>query len=66
MDVAFGTNVREHDTIGRLAGIDVDRRTRVVRNILVSGDGTVGPQVERRPLVAVPPDHFDVRSIRRR
>lgn len=60
MDLAFGTNVREHGYgIGRLAGIEADRRTHTVRNIIVSADGTIGSHTERRPLVAVPADHFD-------
>ena len=60
MDLAFGTNVREHGyRIGRLAGIKADRRTRAVRHIIISADGTVGSHAERRPLVAVPADHFD-------
>lgn len=59
MELTFGTNVREHGySIGRLAGIEVDRRTRVVRNLVISDDGTMGPTVERRPLIAVPADHF--------
>lgn len=60
MDLSFGTNVREHGYgIGRLAGIEADHKTRVVRNIIISADGTIGPHAERRPLVAVPADHFD-------
>jgi hypothetical protein len=58
MDLAFGTNVREHGySIGRLAGIEADRKTHVVRNIVISAD--VGSDIERRPLVAVPADHFE-------
>lgn len=60
MDLSFGTNVREHGYgIGRLAGVEADGRTRAVRNIIVSADGTVGSHAERRPLVDVPADHFD-------
>lgn len=60
MDLSFGTNVREHGySIGRLAGIEADRRTRAVRNIIISAAGTVDSHAERRPLVAVPADHFD-------
>ena len=43
MDLSFGMNVREHGyCIGRLAGIEADRRIRAVRNIIISTDGTVG------------------------
>jgi len=60
MDLAFGTNVREHFySIGRLAGLEADRTTHAVRNILVSPSGTVDDRAERRPLSAVPSDHFD-------
>src|SRR5581483_8882625 len=60
MDLAFGTNVREHGyRIGRLAGLDLDRGTRAIRHIVISEDGTHGPHVEKRPLAAVPMDHFD-------
>jgi hypothetical protein len=60
MDLGFGTNVREQGHgIGRMAGIEVERRTHVVRNIVISRTGQVGAQIERRPLAAVPMDHFD-------
>jgi len=60
MDLAFGTNVREHGyRIGRLAGLEVDRRTRTVRNIIISDDGAMGANAEKRALAAVPMDHFD-------
>jgi hypothetical protein len=60
MDLAFGTNVREHFyTIGRLAGLEADRMTHAVRNILVKPDSDSGTTEERRPLAAVPADHFD-------
>lgn len=60
MDLSFGTNVREHGyTIGRLAGVEANSRTRAVRNIMVSRDGTVGSDVQTRPLIDVPADHFD-------
>jgi sporulation protein YlmC with PRC-barrel domain len=60
MDLSFGTNVREHGySIGRLVGIEADRRTRAVRNIIISATGTVDSAAERRPLIAVPADHFD-------
>ena len=60
MDLAFGTNVREHGyTIGRLAGIEADRKTHVVRHIVIGAEGAAGSDLERRPLVAVPTDHFD-------
>lgn len=60
MDLAFGTNVREHFySIGRLAGLEADRTTQAVRSILVSPSGAVDGQAERRPLAAVPTDHFD-------
>lgn len=59
MELTFGVNVREHgDSIGRLAGVEVDRRTRIVRHIIMSPDGSLGPRVEKRPLVDVPADHF--------
>ena len=59
MDLAFGTNVLEHGySIGRLAGLDMDRRNHRVQSIVVSGDGTIGPAAETRPLEAVPVDHF--------
>ncbi|MCC7416740.1 MAG: hypothetical protein IT176_06310 [Acidobacteria bacterium] len=59
MDLSFGTNVREHGyRIGRCAGIEADRRTHAVRNIVVSADGSIGSNAERRPLAAVPADHF--------
>jgi hypothetical protein len=59
MDLAFGTNVKEHyQPIGRLAGLEADRRTHAVRSLLVSENGA--PDVaEKRPLSAVPADHFD-------
>jgi hypothetical protein len=60
MDLAFGTNVREHGyRIGRLAGLEMDRRTRAVRNIIITNDGTKVESAEKRPLAAVPMDHFD-------
>jgi hypothetical protein len=60
MDLSFGTNVREHGySIGRLAGIEADRRTHAVRNIVISAAGTVDDKAERRQLVDVPADHFD-------
>ncbi len=59
MDLAFGTNVREHYyRIGRLAGLEADRLTHAVRSILVRADGAVDANQERRPLAAVPADHF--------
>jgi len=58
MDLAFGTRVREHGySIGRLKGVEADARTRAVRNIAI-GTGASGSPVERRPLAAVPGDHF--------
>jgi hypothetical protein len=60
MDLSFGTNVREHGySIGRLAGIEVDKRTRAVRNIVISPSGTGDAKAERRVLADVPADHFD-------
>lgn len=60
MDLSFGTNVHEYGfIIGRLAGVEIDRRTRTVRSILVREDGTVGVKIERRPLLAVSADRFD-------
>ncbi len=59
MDLAFGTNVREHYyQIGRLAGLEADRLTHAVRSILVS-NGAGDARAEKRPLAAVPADHFD-------
>ena len=60
MDLAFGTNVREHYyRIGRLAGLEADGQTHAVRSIVVSADGAANGTEERRPLSAVPADHFD-------
>jgi hypothetical protein len=60
VNLSFGTNVREHGhSIGKLAGVEADRRTRTVRNIVISPDGIIGSNVERRPLGVVPADHFD-------
>lgn len=60
MDLAFGTNVREHGySIGRLAGLEADSRTRAVHNIVISSGGTIDAQSERRQLGDVPADHFD-------
>jgi hypothetical protein len=66
MDLAFGTNVRERFySIGRLTGLEADRMTHAVRSILVRSEET-GTNAERRPLAAVPADHFagdiDLRS----
>ena len=59
MDLAFGTNVREHFyNIGWLAGLEADKLTHTVRSILVSPDGPAA-RPEKRPLAAVPADHFD-------
>jgi hypothetical protein len=59
MDLAFGTNVREHFySIGRLSGLETDRLTHTVRSILVSPHGTLD-DAEKRPLASVPSDHFD-------
>lgn len=58
MDLAFGTTVKEHFySIGRLAGLEADRQTRAVRSILISGNGAADA-AEKRPLSAVPADHF--------
>ncbi|MBI4477068.1 MAG: hypothetical protein HY654_07830 [Acidobacteria bacterium] len=60
MELSFGTNVLEHGySIGRLAGIEADRQTRLVRNIIASANGSVDVDAEKRPLVDVPADHFD-------
>src|SRR5262249_2251412 len=60
MDLAFGTNVREHGyRIGRLTGLELGRGTRVIRHIVISEDGAQSAQAEQRPLAAVPMDHFD-------
>jgi len=60
MDLAFGTNVREHYyRIGRLAGLEADGRTHAVSSIVVSADGAASGGAEKRPLAAVPADHFD-------
>ena len=60
MDLAFGTRVREHGyVIGRLAGLEADSRTHVVRHLLITVDGTLRGDLLRRPLDAVPADHFD-------
>jgi hypothetical protein len=59
MELLFGTHVREHGyRIGRLAGLEVERRTHEVRKIFFSANGQMGPQTETRPLAAVPVDHF--------
>jgi hypothetical protein len=59
MELEFGANVREHFyTIGRLAGLETDRRTHEVRSILVSTDGATDTHAEKRPLAAIPADHF--------
>ena len=59
MDLAFGTNVKEHFySIGRLTGLEADRSTHAVRCILVTEDGAADA-AEKRPLAAVPADHFD-------
>jgi hypothetical protein len=60
MDLAFGTNVREHYySIGRLAGLEADARTHAVRAIVVSENGAADIGAQKRPLAAVPADHFD-------
>ena len=60
MDLAFGSNVREHFySIGRLAGLEADSFTRAVRNILVSTDGAASGQPQRRPFAAVQAEHLD-------
>ena len=60
MDLAFGTNVREHGySIGRLAAIEADRGTRAVRNIVISTGGAIDDSAQRRQLLDVPGDHFD-------
>jgi len=60
MDLAFGTSVREHGySIGRLAGLEADGRTHAVRNIVISPQGTVDGNSEKRQLADVPSDHFD-------
>jgi hypothetical protein len=60
MDLAFGSNVREHFySIGRLAGLETDRLTHAVRSILVSADGTTELGAEKRPFAAVQAEHPD-------
>jgi hypothetical protein len=59
MDLFFGANVREHGySIGRLVGVEVNRQSHAIRNIVVSRTGAVDQGAERRPLAAVPADHF--------
>jgi hypothetical protein len=58
MDLFFGTHVREHGyDIGRLSGIEADRRNRLVRRVIISTSGTIDT-AEKRPLAALPADHF--------
>jgi hypothetical protein len=60
MDLAFGAHVREHYyTIGRLAGLETDLNTHAVQSIVVRPDGATDLSAEKRPLAAVPADHFD-------
>jgi hypothetical protein len=59
MDLFFGTNVREHGySIGRLVGVEVNRQSHAVRNIVVSRTGAIDQDAEKRPIAAVPADHF--------
>ena len=60
MDLAFGSNVREHFyNIGRLSGLEADSLTRAVRSILVSTDGAQADAAQRRPFAAVQAEHMD-------
>ena len=60
MDLAFGSNVREHFyNIGRLSGLEADSLTRAVRSILVSADGAQADAAQRRPFAAVQAEHMD-------
>jgi len=59
MELAFGTDVREHFySIGRLAGLEADQQTHEVRNILVSAGRVLDDHAEKRSLAAIPGDHF--------
>ena len=58
MELAFGTDVREHFySIGRLAGLEADQQTHEVCNILVSPSRALD-HAEKRSLAAIPGDHF--------
>jgi len=60
MDLSFGTNVVEHGyRIGRCAAIEADRLNHSVRTIVISERGTMDTRAERRPLAAIPVNHFD-------
>ena len=60
MDLAFGSNVREHFyNIGRLSGLEADSLTRAVRSILVSPEGGPADAAQRRPFAAVQAEHMD-------
>ena len=64
MELLFGTNVREYgQLVGRLAGFEVDPRTRQVRKIIFSSDGALGNHVVMRPFASVlaEPGEIDIR-----
>jgi hypothetical protein len=54
MDLLIGCHVRDHGhRSGRLAGFELDPATALIRRIVFSRDGNLGPHAMTRPLAAV-------------
>jgi hypothetical protein len=54
MDLLLGRHVRDHGhRAGRVAGFELDPATSLIRRIIFSRDGNLGPQAMTRPLSAV-------------
>ena len=64
MELLFGTHVREYGQyVGRLAGVEIDPATHLVRKVIFSTDGELGDHVMMRPFASVlaEPGEIDIR-----
>jgi len=60
MELLLGSHVREHgNRVGRLAAFELEPATRLVRRIVFSPDGDLGPQATMQPLASVALVHDD-------
>jgi hypothetical protein len=54
MELLLGSHVREHgNRIGRLAAFELEPATRLIRRLIFSADGELGPTTTARALTAI-------------